>query len=89
MDTPYIIRSIVLILTLSVGSFSVIAADEAEQKFEYLDSDGNGFISRSEATSDPKLRESWNNVDKNKDGKLTEKEFMAFIKIPDQPFPDQ
>ena len=89
MNIQYIIRSIVLILTLGVGSFSAIAADEAEQKFEYLDSDGNGFISRSEATSDPKLRESWNTVDKNKDGKLTEKEFTVFAKIPDQPFPDQ
>ena len=89
MKTQYIIRSIVLILTLGVGSFSVISADEAEKKFKYLDNDGDGFISRSEATTDPRLRQSWNNIDKNKDGKLTEKEFAVFANMPDQPFPDK
>ena len=78
-------------LTLGISSLSVIAAeseDETNQKFEYLDADGNGFISKSEATQDIKLREHWNNLDKNKDEKLTKKEFAKFASVPNEPFPE-
>lgn len=75
-------------LTLVLSSMLVMADDEAIQKFEYLDSDGNGFISKSEATQNIKLRERWNNVDKNKDGKLTQKEFKKFASVPNDPYPE-
>lgn len=76
-------------LALGMSSLSVIAAeDETTQKFEYLDADGNGFISKSEATQDIKLRERWNNLDKNKDEKLTKKEFTKFASVPNEPFPE-
>lgn len=79
----------VVVLILGVGPFAVTAIEEAEQKFDYLDNDGDGFISRSEATANNMLRERWNNIDRDKDGKLTTKEFAVFVNTPDEPFPDK
>ena len=70
-------------LTLPTSS---LFAGETEKKFEYLDSDGNGFISRSEATSNVNLRQRWNDVDKNKDGKLSAEEFAKFANAPTEPY---
>lgn len=71
-----------------VGLPSVASAgqDDAQTRFKYLDVNGDGFINRSEATSDARLRQAWNNVDNDKDGKLTEKEFTAFYQVPREPF---
>ena len=76
-------------LALGISSLPVIAAeDETKQKFEYLDGDGNGFISKSEATQNIKLRERWNNLDKDKDEKLSKKEFTKFASVPNEPYPE-
>lgn len=76
-------------LTLGMSSLSVLAAeDEITQQFEYLDGDGNGFISKSEATQNIKLRERWSNLDENKDEKLTKKEFKKFASVPNEPYPE-
>ena len=76
-------------IALGMSSMSVIAGeDEAAKRFEYLDGDGNGFISKSEATQNIKLRERWNNVDKDKDGKLSLKEFKSFASVPNTPYPE-
>lgn len=67
-----------------------LTAGEAMKSFNELDADGNGYISKSEATARADLREQWNTVDADKDGKLTESEFSAFETIPrDQPFSGQ
>lgn len=87
MNTRHIVGSVVLVLI--VWPFSVISADKTTMKFELLDSDSDGFISRSEATQNNRLRERWNSVDKNKDGKLTEKEFSAFATAPKEAFSEQ
>lgn len=84
-------KNIIYIAALALGmsSLSVLAAeDEITQQFEYLDGDGNGFISKSEATQNIKLRERWNNLDKNKDEKLTKKEFKKFASVPNEPYPE-
>lgn len=78
-----------VVLILGVGPFAVTAIEETEQKFDFLDNDGDGFISRSEATANNMLRERWNNIDRDKDGKLTTKEFAIFVNVPDEPFPDK
>ena len=75
-------------LTLGMSSMSAMADDDANMKFEYLDNDGNGFISKSEATQNIKLREHWNNIDQNKDGKLTQQEFKKFASVPNEPYPE-
>lgn len=84
-------KNIIYIATLALGisSLSVMAAEgETRQQFKFLDADGNGFISKSEATQNIKLRESWNSLDKNKDEKLTEKEFTRFASVPNEPYPE-
>lgn len=78
-----------VVLALGALPFAVTAIEETEQKFDLLDNDGDGFISRSEATVDSILRERWNDIDKDKDGKLTTKEFAVFVKVPDEPFPEK
>ncbi|MGD8785745.1 MAG: EF-hand domain-containing protein [Thioalkalispiraceae bacterium] len=85
------IRHIIYLVVLTLGAWPLTATSQEkdEMKFEILDNDGDGFISRSEATANVTLRERWNNVDKNKDGKLTEEEFTAFIKVPKEPLPQQ
>ena len=76
-------------IALGISSLSVIVAeDETKQKFENLDSNGNGFISKSEATQNIKLREHWKDIDKNMDEKLTKKEFSKFASVPNEPYPE-
>lgn len=87
MNKRNVIYSVILVL--GVLPFAVTAIEETEQKFNYLDNDGDGFISRSEATVNNILRERWNDVDRDMDGKLTPKEFAVFTKVPDEPFPDK
>ena len=83
------LKWITIALALAVTPLMTVSDEEGKQKFEYLDHDGDGFIDRSEATSHAGLRQFWNNVDKNKDGKLTETEFMAFEQVPRDPYPEQ
>ncbi len=81
------VLSVVLILGMS--PLTVMAGnEEATYKFEYLDSDGDGFISKSEATLNLRLRERWNDFDVDKDGKLSSNEFNKFASVPDEPFPE-
>ena len=77
-------------LSLVMPLLSVIAGeDESKQQFKYIDADGSGFISKSEATQNVKLRENWISLDINKDEKLSEKEFEKFASMPNEPFPEQ
>ena len=76
-------------LSLIMPFFSATAVeDESKQQFEYIDADGNGFISKSEASQNVKLRENWKSLDKDKDEQLTEKEFEKFARLPNEPFPE-
>ena len=77
-----------IILALGVLPLTANSEDDTTMKFQLLDNDGDGFISRSEATANNQLRESWNNVDKDKDGKLTQQEFTAFSTTPKYPYPE-
>ncbi len=49
-----------------------------DKKFEALDSNRDGFISRAEAKKSDSLDHSFNQADTNKDGKLSRKEYQAF-----------
>ena len=87
MNIRFIIYS--AILALGAWPLTAMSEDDTKMKFELLDNDGNGFISRSEATADIRLRERWNNFDKDKDGQLNQEEFTAFNKTPKEAFPEQ
>ncbi len=51
---------------------------ELEERFNYLDIDRNGQISRSEGGNNPELEAQWDRLDNNDDGKLDRAEFSAF-----------
>jgi Ca2+-binding EF-hand superfamily protein len=73
---------------LAAWSIIAVAADESKA-FKELDTDHDGYISRAEGTSRPDVREHWNTIDVNKDGKLSPKEFSDYEKIPHEPFPPE
>ena len=56
---------------------SAVAADYPST-FESLDTDGNGYISDSEANARKDLSENWKDIDKNTDNQLDITEFSAF-----------
>ena len=76
------------IVILGAWSISAIAHDVVKA-FDDLDTDGDGYISRSEGTGRPDVRANWNTIDVNKDGKLTIREFSAYEKIPGDTFPTE
>lgn len=46
--------------------------------FDEMDSDGNGFISKSEAQARDDISKNWEKADKDNNGKLDVSEFSAF-----------
>ena len=56
---------------------SAVAADYPST-FESLDTDGNGYISDTEAKARTDLSENWKDIDKNTDNQLDITEFSAF-----------
>lgn len=83
------IQEVMLVLSLGMLPFTTMAVDkDIMKKFNAMDNDGNGYISRSEATTDAQLRERWNNVDADKDGQLSTKEFKSFATVPEEPYPE-
>lgn len=87
MKTRHILAS--MVFALIFWPFAAMSAEEPAMKFELLDIDGDGFISKSEATQNVRLRERWNNADKDNDGKLTAEEFSTFAKASKQAFPEK
>lgn len=75
------LKGILLIAALALLPFEVSAADyqtTAQQMFNKLDTNHDGYISREEARSDRQLSLDWDSADTNQDGKLEESEFSAF-----------
>ena len=77
-------------LPITIGAFlftsAAYAGDEKpqggvsrdlEQQFKALDRNGDGFISRDELMADKALSGSFNDADKDRDGKLDMSEFQA------------
>jgi len=61
-------------------------AGESTASFNNLDADGNGAISREEASNNAALSAAWNAADANQDGQLDMAEFSA-VEITDAPVP--
>jgi Ca2+-binding EF-hand superfamily protein len=59
----------------------------AEAKFESLDRNDDGQVSKSEARDDSKLSAQFTSADTNSDGYLTEPEYTAMATT-DRPMPD-
>lgn len=56
----------------------VLGSPTAQESFNSLDTNHDGYISPQEAKADPKLSEQWDSADANGDGKIEETEFSAF-----------
>lgn len=73
------IPTILIGLFLSIlFSHHAVAAEEFPLQFGELDTDGNGVISKSEATVRKDLKKKFKNIDKDGDGKLDLSEYQAY-----------
>jgi len=72
------IRHIIL-LTLSVFScMSFATSSYIAEKFEKLDRNQNGFLTRSETASDPALWSRFSSYDRDKDAQLSLSEYSLY-----------
>lgn len=62
---------------------SAAHADRAsvERYFQALDLNGDGYVSLAEAAGDPVIVQRFDRADRNRDGKLSEKEFANLHKV--------
>ena len=51
---------------------------QAEARFERVDVNSDGVISKNEANSDPSVRKAWKRLDKDKDGQVSRTDFLAY-----------
>ena len=58
---------------------SSLALANAGQIFGTLDQDGDGYLSKSEASSEAPLSASFDRHDKDGDGKISKAEFEAYL----------
>lgn len=60
---------------IAMGLLAASSAAFAASDFDNLDVDGNGTISKEEATADAVVLTQFDTLDVNKDGELTKEEF--------------
>lgn len=76
--------SLLLAITFSLPLFSAQAELlPAREMFVQMDQNNDGFINRKEINKQSMLAVEFDNVDKNKDGNLDDKEFEYFIAVVD------
>lgn len=79
-----ILASLSLSLALLLPVFSVHGELlPAHKMFVQMDQNNDGFINRKEINKQSMLAVEFDNVDKNKDGNLDDKEFEYFIAVVD------
>lgn len=79
--------AIALAVSTALGTASVMAADkplEPNPKFEQLDKNHDGFLTRDEVSGIPNFGKAFNQADENRDGKLDQAEFMKADAIHDR-----
>ncbi len=86
MFTRHIVRPLLLLLGLSFAMVG-LAGKSIEKDFDELDQNRDGYIDKSEATRSAIIRQHWNEVDKDGDGRLSAEEFKAAKQVLDEPFP--
>lgn len=69
-----------LIVAAVLFPLSIYAGEKsaAQETFNKLDQNQDGYISQNEAKADKRLSDDWSKADTNKDGKIEKSEFSAF-----------
>jgi Ca2+-binding EF-hand superfamily protein len=62
------------------GVFRLVSDDNYKRIFKRLDADGNGYLDRKEAMRIPTIGNQFDAMDADHDGKVFEKEFLAYMK---------
>ena len=80
------LMKVVATLCLSVAAFAAHAQKAAEKAsvdryFKVLDLNGDGYVSLAEAAGDPVVVSRFDKADRNRDGKLSDKEFANLSKV--------
>lgn len=71
-------KNIAFAIAICVATMASVATAAApEQRFEKLDTNGDGRLSREEAASYPELAQRFVQIDANKDGFLSREELTA------------
>jgi EF hand domain-containing protein len=72
---------LVLALTLAAGTALADDGGSVQRYFQALDLDGDGYVSLAEAAGDPIIVQRFDKADRNRDGKLSAKEFARLPKV--------
>ena len=86
MNTKTFSSMLIFAAGVSVSALAV-GAQDTMQKFNDLDQNRDGYIDKSEASSDVMLRERWVNVDVDGNEKINYQEFQRFETAPNEAFP--
>ena len=71
-------KKVAFVLAMCAATMASVATAAApEQRFEKLDTNGDGRLSREEAASHPELAQRFAHIDANKDGFLSREELTA------------
>ena len=74
-------KSILVILTVLLAtSFSAVALD-VKQRFDHLDSNKDGYLTKNELDAQPQLLKQFQRWDSNQDNKVSLIEFKNFLTI--------
>ena len=65
----------------AASAYGQSAQSSIERYFEALDLDGDGYVSLSEAAGEPIVVQRFDRADKDRDGKLSRKEFANLKKV--------
>ena len=68
-------RSILAVLLMSAGWASAQSSAPTKELFQAMDLNGDGFVSLSEAAGEAVVVQRFDRADKDRDGKLSQKEF--------------
>src|SRR5438094_5142465 len=64
-------------VSLALAAGSAFAADTKKSRFDRLDANNEGVITRAEAAGSPTVLKNFDRADKNNDGKITRAEYRA------------
>jgi Ca2+-binding EF-hand superfamily protein len=64
-------------VSLALAAGSAFAADKPKSRFDKLDANNDGAITKAEAAGSPQVSKNFEHADKNNDGKLSRAEYRA------------